>query len=67
MSRIIISGYNEIYIDDYKSVIKISSEEIIISCKKYVLIVSGHNLYVDEYSICCMTVKGNIKNVSWSV
>lgn len=66
MSRIIISGSGEIYLDDYKSIIKISSDEIVISCKKYVLIVTGSNLSVCDYNVNCMVIRGRIRNVSWS-
>lgn len=66
MSRIIINDFKEIYIDDYKSIIKISNHEIIVSCKKYVLIISGTNLYVFDYNTNCMCVRGRISNISWS-
>ncbi len=65
MSRIIISNSNNIYIDDYNSVILISNTKIIIKCKNNLLVIEGRELKVKDFSNIGMNISGIIQNISW--
>ena len=61
--RAVMFGDCALYLENVRSIIKYTSEEISLSLKKGGLNVNGSNLYVKKYCAGDLVVCGNIKSI----
>ncbi|MCR5702822.1 MAG: YabP/YqfC family sporulation protein [Lachnospiraceae bacterium] len=59
-------GNREALIENYKGLLLYTSEEIVITCKKMTLRITGEELRVHYFSGCDMKVTGNIHTITYT-
>lgn len=65
MTRVILTGNKDAYIDGYDKVLLFNQESIQLLCKKQILHIYGENLCIDKYSQEALVIKGEIKSINW--
>lgn len=60
-----ISGNHEMIVENYKGIHLYTSDEIVISCKKFMLRIYGSDLHISYFSNCDMKVIGTIDTITY--
>lgn len=64
-SLISITGNREIEIENFKNIIKLNTESIILQCKHYQIIIKGSQMEVKQYSKDGIIINGNLKEITF--
>ena len=64
-SLISITGNREIEIENFKNIIKLNTESIILQCKHYQIIMKGSHMEVKQYSKDGIIINGNLKEITF--
>ena len=64
-SLISIVGNQEIEVENFKNIIKLNTESIILQCKHYQLMIKGSHMEIKQYSKDGIIINGNLKEITF--
>lgn len=56
-----------VHVDGYRQIVRFDTEQILLRCKKSLLLIEGKSLHIASFDRNEMTVRGNITGVRWKV
>ena len=54
-----------VHVDGYRQILRFDTEQILLQCKKKLLLIEGKSLRIASFDGTEMTVRGNITGVRW--
>ncbi len=54
-----------VHVDGYRQILSFDTEQILLQCKKNLLLIEGKSLRIASFDGTEMTVRGNITGVRW--
>lgn len=65
--RLVMNGARKVLVENYKSILTYTEEEIIIIGSQRRLKISGKNMKISYYNQYDLSVKGEISGINWLV
>lgn len=56
-----------VHVDGYRQIVSFDTEQVLLSCKKDLLLIEGKSLRIASFDGTEMTVRGNITGVRWKM
>lgn len=54
-----------VHVDGYRQIVSFDTEQVLLRCKKNLLLIEGKSLRIASFDGAEMTVRGNITGVRW--